>query len=109
MKKVVVHDEDEASMWVIGSELPDGSVVEANVVPLPEMPLRDNAWCTALGHARRVGGPNVVLTSVAILVGKVELNEPVPVDVNVDAFDVGRECEAWCSYQGEGHVGGPLD
>jgi hypothetical protein len=88
MRKVVLHDEDEASMRVIGSWLPDCKVVEAHVVPFPEMLMGYDAWCTALGHVRSVGGPNVELTSVAILVGKVELNEPVIVDVNVDAFDV---------------------
>jgi hypothetical protein len=35
-----------------------------------------------------MGGPDVKLTGVAILVGEVELNEPIPMSVNVNAFDV---------------------
>jgi hypothetical protein len=35
-----------------------------------------------------MGGPNMTLTRVAILVGKVDFNEPVPVNVNVNALDV---------------------
>jgi hypothetical protein len=62
--------------------------VEVDVVPFLEMFLRDNASGTALGHVGRVGGPNVDLTSVSIMVGKVKLNEPVPSNVDVDAFDV---------------------
>jgi hypothetical protein len=88
MRKVVVHDEDEASMRVIGNGLPDCGVVEAHVVPFLEILLGDNALCTTLGHVKRVSGPNVELTSLAILVGKVELNEPVTMNLSIDAFDV---------------------
>jgi hypothetical protein len=35
-----------------------------------------------------VDDPNVELTGVAIFIGKVDLHEPVPMDVNIDAFDV---------------------
>jgi hypothetical protein len=59
MMKVVVHDEDEVAMWVIGSGLPSGGVDKGGVVPFFEMLMRYNAWCTALGHAKCVGGPNV--------------------------------------------------
>jgi hypothetical protein len=79
MRKIV-HDEDEASMWINGDRLPDDRVVEACVMSFPEMLLRNNACGSALGHVGRMGGPNMELTSVAILVGKVELNEPVPMD-----------------------------
>jgi hypothetical protein len=68
MRKVVVHNEDGAFMWVIGSGLPDGRVVEANAVPFPEMLMIYDAWGTALGHVWRVSNPNVDLTSLAILV-----------------------------------------
>jgi hypothetical protein len=88
MKKIVVHDEDEASMWDTGGRLHDGMVVEADVMPFAETLLRDNAWGSALGHVGRMGSPTVELASMAILVGKAELNEPLPVDVNVDALDV---------------------
>jgi hypothetical protein len=66
MRKVVVHDEDETSMWVISNGLPDGRVVKANVVPFPEMLMRYVAWGIAPRHVRRMSGPNVELTSVAI-------------------------------------------
>jgi acetone carboxylase gamma subunit len=62
--------------------------VEANVVPFAKMLVGDDAWGSVLGHAGRIGGPNVDLTSVAILVDKVEFNEPVTMNVNIEAFDV---------------------
>jgi hypothetical protein len=62
-------------------------VVEADVMPFADMLLRDEAWGSALGHVRCMGSPNIDLTSVAILVGKAEFNEPVPMHVDVDALD----------------------
>jgi hypothetical protein len=106
MRKVVVHDEDIVSMWVSDSWLPDGRVVEGDVVPFPEMLLGDNAWCTALGHIRGVGGPTVELTSVAILAGKVELNESVTVDVNFDALDVDGVAKLGVAARDEGRTCG---
>jgi hypothetical protein len=35
-----------------------------------------------------MGGPNVKLTGIAILIGEVEINEAIPMNVYVDAFDV---------------------
>jgi hypothetical protein len=49
-----------------------------------------------------VGGSNVELTSVAILVGKVELNESIPVDVHVDAFDVDGVAKRGIAARDEG-------
>jgi hypothetical protein len=62
--------------------------VEQGVVPFAELLLGDYARGFTLGHTGRIGGPIVDLTSVAILVGKKEFNEPVPVNVNVNAPDV---------------------
>jgi hypothetical protein len=42
MREVNVHDEDDASMWITGGRLPDGMVVEADVMPFPEIRERDN-------------------------------------------------------------------
>jgi hypothetical protein len=88
MREIVVHVNDEAPMWIIGSRLSDGRVVEDSVMPFVEMLMGDDAWGSALGHVGRIGAPNVELTSVAILVDKVEFNEPVPVNIHVDALDV---------------------
>jgi hypothetical protein len=111
MRKTVVHDEDEAPMWVTGGGLPDGKVVETDVMPFVEMIVTDNVWRSTFGHVGRMGGPNLELVSVAILVGKVELNEPVPVDVNVDAFadvdGVAKPCVA--AYDEGKRVGGHVD
>jgi hypothetical protein len=106
MRNVVVHDQNEASMWVSCGRLPDGIIVEDDVMPLPETLLRSNAWGFALGHVGHVGGPDVELTSVAILVGKVELNEPVPMDVDVDIFDVGGVAEQGVVASDEGRTVG---
>jgi hypothetical protein len=89
VRKIVVHDEDEAAMCVTGFGLSDGMVVEIDVVMFQEMLLGDDVGGSAFGHAGRMGGPGVKLTRVAVLVGEVELNEPIPMNVNVDAFDVG--------------------
>jgi hypothetical protein len=88
MRKTVVHDEDEAAIRVSGGGLSDGMVVEIDVVPFPEMLLGDDAGGSAFEHAGRMGGPDVKLTRMAILVGEVELNEPIPMNANVDALDV---------------------
>jgi hypothetical protein len=85
---IVVHDEDEASMWITWCWLSDGWVVEANVMPFAKMLVGDDARGSVLGHAGRMGGPDVDLTSVAIHIDKVEFNEPVPLNVNIEAFDV---------------------
>jgi hypothetical protein len=88
MRKIVVHDEDEAAMCISGGWLFDGKVLENGVVPFPEMLVGDGAGGSAFGHAGRMVGPDVKLTGVAIPVGEVELNEPIPMNTNVDAFDV---------------------
>jgi hypothetical protein len=88
VRKIVVHDEDKAPMCITGGWLADGMKMEADVVPFPEMLIRDYARSSALGHAGRMSGTDVKLTRVAIMVGEVELNYPIPMNVNVDAFDV---------------------
>jgi hypothetical protein len=93
----VVHDEDEAPMLVIGGRLPNGRIVEDDVMMFAEMRLRDDAWGAALGHVGRMAGPNMELRSVAIMIGKVELSEPVSVDINVEAYEDDGGWKAWCS------------
>jgi hypothetical protein len=91
MRKIVVHDEDKVddiAMWVNGGRLSDGMVMETDVLPLPEVIMCDNDWGSTFGHFGRIGDPNVELTGVAIFIGKVELHEPIPMDVNIDAFEV---------------------
>jgi hypothetical protein len=48
MKQVVVHDEDEVAMSVTGCRLSDNRVMEANVVPFPEMLMGNDAWVLRL-------------------------------------------------------------
>jgi hypothetical protein len=88
MRNIVVHDEDDLAMWVGGIGLSDGRVMETDVVPVPEMLLRDHAWGSAFGHVGRVGSPNAKLTGVAVFIDKVDHDEPVAMDINIDAFDV---------------------
>jgi hypothetical protein len=88
VRKVVVHDEDEIAMWIACRGLSNGKVMEADVVSVPEMLLRDDAWGTAFGHVKRVGSSNAKLTGVAVFIDKTELDKAVAVDVNIDAFDV---------------------
>jgi hypothetical protein len=59
MGKVLVHDEDEASMWITCYGLPDGWVVETDIVPFAEVLMGDGAWAFALGHVGRMRGHNV--------------------------------------------------
>jgi hypothetical protein len=84
-----VRDEDEVAMWVASRGLSDGRVMKTNVVTVPEMLLGDNDWGTEFGHFDRVGSPNAKLTNVAVFIDKLELDEPVTMVVNIDAFDVG--------------------
>jgi hypothetical protein len=86
MRKILVHDEDEVAIWVGGRGLSDGMVMETDDVSVPEMLMRDDAWGTTFGHIKRVCSPNSKLTGVAILIDKVELDEPM--NVNINAFDV---------------------
>jgi hypothetical protein len=88
VRKVVVHDVDEIAMWVASRGLSDGRVMEADVVSVPEMLLRDDAWGTAFGHVRCVGSPNAKLTGVPVFIDKMEFDKAVAVDVNIYAFDV---------------------
>jgi hypothetical protein len=37
VRKIGVHDEDEAAMWVTGGRLLDGMAAEIYVMPFPEM------------------------------------------------------------------------
>jgi hypothetical protein len=106
MRKVVVRDGDEVAMWVAGGRLSDGMVMETDFVWAPEMLLGDDSGGSAFRHAGRVDSPNVKLKSVAIFIDTVELDEPVAMDVNIDAFDVdggaksvvaAREKESWAS------------
>jgi hypothetical protein len=62
--------------------------MEVDVVPFPEMLLGDDAWGAAFRHSGRMGGPDVKLAEVAILVGEVKVNEAIPMNANVDAFYV---------------------
>jgi hypothetical protein len=94
MREIVVDDKYEAPMLVTGGGLSNGGVVEVYVVSLAEMLLRDCARDTALGHVRRMGGPNVYVAGMAMLVGKVKFIDPVSVDVDVDNFDVGGSAKA---------------
>jgi hypothetical protein len=70
MRKIVVHDEDEAAMCVTGGRLYDNMVVEDDVMPFPYMLLGDDARAAAFGHAGRMGGPDVKLSGMSILVGE---------------------------------------
>jgi hypothetical protein len=88
MRNIVVHDEDDVAMWVGCIGLSDGRVIETDDVPVPEMLLRNHAWGSAFGHFGRVGSPNAKLTGVAVFMDKVNLDEPVAMDINIDAFDV---------------------
>jgi hypothetical protein len=88
MRKIVVHDDDEVAMWVTDGTLSDGKVMETDVMPLAEMLLRDDDGGSAIRHWRRVSGPNVEMVGVAIFIGKMELYDPVSMDVYVDAFEV---------------------
>jgi hypothetical protein len=63
-------------------------VMETNVVPVPEMFLRDDAWGSAFEHAGRVCIPNEKLTGVTVFIDKVELDDPVAKGVNINASDV---------------------
>jgi hypothetical protein len=63
-------------------------VIETHVVSVPEMLLRDDAWGTTFGHIKRVGSANAKLTGVAVFIDKVELDEPVAMNVNINDFDV---------------------
>jgi hypothetical protein len=85
LRQVVVHDKDEYAMCVICGCLSDIMVVEADVVPFPEILVGDDAWVAAFGHAGRM---DVNLTGVAILVGEAVYSETIPMNANVDAFDV---------------------
>jgi hypothetical protein len=76
VRKMVVHYEDELAMWVTRTWLSDGMVIETYVVSVPEMLLRNYAWGTTFGHIMCVGSPNAKLTSVAVFIDKVELDEP---------------------------------
>jgi hypothetical protein len=88
VRKIGVHDEDEVATWVSGRGLSDSRVMETDVVSVPEMLLRDDAWGTTCGYIRRVGIPNPKLTGVAIFIDKVKLDEPVAMNVNINTFDV---------------------
>jgi hypothetical protein len=77
MRKIVVHDDEEAAMCVTRGRLSDSMVVQANVVPLSEIMMGDDDGGAAFGHAGRMGAPDVKMTGVAILVCEVELNEPI--------------------------------
>jgi hypothetical protein len=76
VRKIVVHYEDEVAMWVARTWLSDDRVMETYVVSVPEMLLRDYAWGTTFGHIMCVGSPNAKLTGVAVVIDKVELDEP---------------------------------
>jgi hypothetical protein len=88
MRQVVVHDEDEVAMGVTCGRLSDSRVIEVEVVPFPEMLLVDDAQGAALGHVGGMGGSDVSLTGVAILIGEIEFNDTIVMSVDVDAFDV---------------------
>jgi hypothetical protein len=85
MRTIVLHYEDEVTMRVAAKGLSDGMVMETDVVPVPEMLLRDGVGGSALGHVGRVGSPNAMLIGVAVFIDKVELDEPVAMDVNIYA------------------------
>jgi hypothetical protein len=53
-----------------------------------------------------MSGPNVKVTGVAILVGKVELYEPVPMDANVDAFYVDMGAKSGVGARNKGRTVG---
>jgi hypothetical protein len=74
MWEIVVLDEDEAPILVIGFGLSNGGVIDDDVVPLAEMLMRDDDWRAALGHVGNMGGPSVDLVGRTILVGKVEFD-----------------------------------
>jgi hypothetical protein len=88
MRQVVVNDEDEVAMSVTGCRLSDIMVMEANVVPFPKMLLGNDAWGSAFGHAGGVRGTNANPAGVTILIGDMEFNETLTMNVDVDAFDV---------------------
>jgi hypothetical protein len=71
VRELVVHDEDEAPVMISRSGLADGKVMEANVVPLAKVLLRYDARSVALDHVGCMGGPDMDLAGVAILVGQV--------------------------------------
>jgi hypothetical protein len=62
--------------------------MEGDVAPLAEMLARDDVDGAAQGHDGRMGDPNLDSAGVSIMVRTVKFNEPVPVDVNVNALDV---------------------
>jgi hypothetical protein len=67
--------------------------MEVDVVSLPEVLLVDDIGSSAFGHPGRMGGPDAKLARVTILVGEVQLDEPIPMNINVDAFDVDEGAE----------------
>jgi hypothetical protein len=69
VRELVVHDEDEAPVLIIGSGLANGMVMEADVVPLAEVLLRYDARSAALDHVGGISNPNVDPAGVAIVVG----------------------------------------
>jgi hypothetical protein len=50
VRELIVHDEDEAPVLISGTGLANGRIIEADVVPLAEVLLRDDARSTALDH-----------------------------------------------------------
>jgi hypothetical protein len=77
MRKIVVHDKDEAPMGVTNDRLFDGRVVEADVVHFAEMFLRKDNGYPTLGHVAHIGTYDVNLAGVAIMAGQVRFHEAV--------------------------------
>jgi hypothetical protein len=102
VRKIVVHDEDKVAMGVVGRGLSDIMVMETDVVSVPEMLLRDDAWGTAFGHVGRVGSPNAKLAGVAVFIDKVDLDETIAMDINIDAFDVDGGAKPGVAVREEG-------
>jgi hypothetical protein len=100
-RQVVVHDEDEVAMSVIGCRLSESRVMEANVVPFPKMLLGNDAWGSTFGHAGGVRGTNANPAGVAILIGEMEFNETITMNVDVDAFDVDGIAESGVAARDE--------
>jgi hypothetical protein len=106
VRKIVEHDEDEAAICVVGGWLADGRIMKDYVVSFNEVLMGHYAGSSAFGHAGRMGGPDVKMARVAILVGEVPLDEPIPMNVNVHAFDVDGSAEHGKASSGKGKTVG---
>jgi hypothetical protein len=69
VRELIMHDEDEAPVFIRGGGHANGRIMEADVVSLAELLFRDDARSAALDHVWGMSSPYVDLADVAILIG----------------------------------------